>query len=389
MTEKKFFPSIETALGDALHYLFTHKSSGTRVVEYVLKRQKKWGSRDRRLFAETFYSIIRDFNFLYFKSHGFIPKSDEFTEEEVAKIVSFYISGNSPEGENHDIPPWVKFSLNQVLHDRLAEELAPKKLTDFLKMSQQQAPVFIRANASKTTAPHLLEELSSEGVFTEPLSDHCLKLKERKNLFGLSSFKKGLYEIQDFSSQLVAPFLEPEPGMRVVDSCAGAGGKTLHLSALMENRGKIIAMDIHQRRLEELKKRARRVGASNIETREITSSKIIKRLERSADRVLLDVPCSGSGVYRRKPEGKLFFDPLRLKELQSIQEEILNGHSNILKEGGVLVYSTCSVLPSENSKQIERFLSKNKNFELLKEVSVPVGKNDGDGFYMARIKRLS
>jgi 16S rRNA (cytosine967-C5)-methyltransferase len=186
---------------------------------------------------------------------------------------------------------------------------------------------------------------------------------------------------------LIAPFLKVDPGMRVIDACAGAGGKTLHLAALMKNKGRIIAMDVEGWKLEELQKRARRAGVSNLETRVIESSKTVKRLENSADRLLLDVPCSGLGVLKRNPDAKWKLSPEFISEVKELQQHILEDYGTMLKKDGLMVYSTCSVLPSENEEQVEKFLEKTSgNFELVEQKhSWP---SDGfDGFYMALLRK--
>ena len=230
--------------------------------------------------------------------------------------------------------------------------------------------------------------LIKEGIETENLSNNpdALVLSKRKNVFTSQAFKDGMFEVQDASSQLVAPFMDLKEGMRVIDACAGAGGKTLHIAALMNNKGRIIALDTEGWKLEELRKRARRAGASNIETRTIDSSKTIKRLENSADRLLLDVPCSGLGVLRRNPDAKWKLSLEFIEKVKILQQKILNDYSIMLKKGGVLVYSTCSILPSENEMQVEKFLSEKKDFELVEQKSIY--PNEGfDGFFMARIKK--
>jgi 16S rRNA (cytosine967-C5)-methyltransferase len=174
--------------------------------------------------------------------------------------------------------------------------------------------------------------------------------------------------------------------MRVIDACAGGGGKTLHIAALMQNKGRIISMDITQWKLDELKKRARRATASNIEPRLIEGSKTIKRLENSADRVLLDVPCSGSGVIKRNPDAKWKLNLDFIERTKAIQQKILSEYSSMTKKGGQLVYSTCSVLPSENRNQVDEFLKNNENFELIKDKTI-LPSEGFDGFYMALIKR--
>jgi 16S rRNA (cytosine967-C5)-methyltransferase len=177
--------------------------------------------------------------------------------------------------------------------------------------------------------------------------------------------------------------------MRVVDACAGGGGKTLHLAAMMENKGSIIALDTQGWKLEELRKRARRAGASNIETRSIESKKTIKRLYNTADRLLLDVPCSGLGVLRRNPDAKWKLQPEQIDQLRQTQQDILQSYAPITKPGGRMVYATCSILPSENQDQIQTFLasSTGKDFKLISDQKI-LPQDDGfDGFYMALLER--
>ncbi len=175
--------------------------------------------------------------------------------------------------------------------------------------------------------------------------------------------------------------------MRIIDACAGAGGKTLHLAALAKNKGRIIAMDVEQWKLDELQKRARRAGVSNLEPRLIESSKSIKRLEKSADRVLLDVPCSGLGVLKRNPDAKWKLSPEFIQQVRELQHNILSDYGVMLKPGGLMVYSTCSILPSENEEQVRRFLEeKQGEYELVKDKHT--WPSEGyDGFYMALLKK--
>jgi 16S rRNA (cytosine967-C5)-methyltransferase len=174
----------------------------------------------------------------------------------------------------------------------------------------------------------------------------------------------------------------------VIDACAGAGGKTLHLAALMQNKGRIIALDTEQWKLDELQKRGRRGSVSNLETRTIDSSKVIKRLENSADRLLLDVPCSGLGVLKRNPDAKWKLSPEFIQNVMDLQQHILEDYCTMLKPGGIMVYSTCSILPSENQQQVEKFLEKqNEKFKLIHQRHC--WPSEGfDGFYMAKVERI-
>lgn len=210
--------------------------------------------------------------------------------------------------------------------------------------------------------------------------------KKKKNVFLTSAFKEGFFEVQDASSQKIAELLDVKEGMRVVDACAGAGGKTLHIAALMKNKGQIIALDIYEWKLAELKRRAKRAGAFNIETRFIDDNKVIKRLHNTADRLLIDAPCSGLGVLKRNPDSKWKIDEDFINRIKTEQENILQNYSKILKKGGKMVYATCSILPSENGEQVRKFLSENTEFALVKEECIM--PSDGyDGFYMALIAR--
>lgn len=174
----------------------------------------------------------------------------------------------------------------------------------------------------------------------------------------------------------------------MIDACAGAGGKTLHLAALMEGKGQLIAMDTEEWKLEDLKKRARRAGAFNIETRLIDTTKVIKRLHEAADKVLIDAPCSGTGVIRRMPDSKWRDGRERMREILFAQEDILERYAPMAKAGGIVVYSTCSIMPSENEKQIEKFLAKHpEEYRLLEDKHI-MPSEGFDGFYMAKLERL-
>mgnify|MGYP003520941419 FL=1 len=176
--------------------------------------------------------------------------------------------------------------------------------------------------------------------------------------------------------------------MRVVDACAGAGGKTLHLAALMKNKGQIIAMDIHEWKLKELKRRASRNDVQNVQTR-LIEAKTIKKMANTADRLLIDAPCSGFGVLRRNPDAKWKLDQPFLDRIKETQAMILNDYAKIIKVGGLMVYATCSILPSENQEQVEKFLVNNTNYKLISDKTYYPSENGYDGFYMALIERTS
>jgi len=195
--------------------------------------------------------------------------------------------------------------------------------------------------------------------------------------------------VQDASSQKVAEMLDPKPGMRVIDACAGAGGKSLHIATMMENKGQLIAMDIYENKLNELKRRARRNDIFNIETRVIDSTKVIKKLIDKADKVLIDAPCSGLGVLKRNPDAKWKLQPEFLDNIRATQKELLDSYSRMVKPGGQLVYATCSILPSENEMQVKAFLSREegKDFTLLNEEKIMPSKSGFDGFYISLLQK--
>lgn len=247
---------------------------------------------------------------------------------------------------------------------------------------------FIRANTLKTTREELRNMLAAEKVKTRECAlPDALEVLDSSAIFKTETFKKGLFEQQDIGSQEIPLFLDPRPGNKVIDACAGAGGKTLYLSALMKGKGSIIAMDDKDWKLNELKLRARKAGAHNIEPRLIDTTKVIKRQHGKADCVLLDVPCSGSGVLKRNPESKWTDSTDSIRELIEVQADILSRYSKMTKVGGTLVYSTCSIFPCEDHNQIATFLEHNPDFELVAEKTVYPSQG-GDGFYMAKLKRL-
>jgi len=378
----KLFTPIKNGLVSSLAYLFENQSSASKVIQYTFKQNKKWGSRDRKVFAESFYTIVRYAGW-YFSAIGKEVYTD-LTVEEAYKIVSLF-----EEGAELTEPKLfhMKHSISKDLEDVLREEQSEDEMKSFLEASNVEAPVFLRVNSLKTSDKECAAELSREGIESVLIKENCLMLDERKNVFATETFKKGYFEIQDGASQDVAPFMELGKGMRVADSCSGAGGKALHMASKLMNSGTLVAMDIFPRRLEELKKRAKRAGVSNLQIKPIEGTKTVKRMESKFDRVLLDVPCTGAGTYRRKPEAKIFFSKDEHARLRTTQQEILELHSKLVKPGGKLIYATCSVFPSENKKQVEAFLKRHEGFEFEKDESNKVGQGQFDGFYMSRMKK--
>lgn len=284
-----------------------------------------------------------------------------------------------PEPVRDGCPDWLE-QLGQA-------ELGPDWPAERAALAQS-APRFIRVNLLKTSLSALQQQLRSEGIVGQPVKDvpTALQVLGDGALFQTRAFREGWFEQQDAGSQLVAAALPAIPGSRVIDACAGAGGKSLALAAQMQGKGRLLAMDVEQWKLEQLALRAKRAGAGNIEVRQITSGKTVKRLAQKADFLLLDVPCSGSGVLRRNPDAK-WQQPMRLHELRQLQQDILQRYSRMLAPGGELVYATCSIFPSENEQQIRLFLSHNSQFSLQAEQQIRPAQTGFDGFYWARLRR--
>ena len=390
---------------DALAEIFNDGKYADKVIEKTLKRDKRWGSRDRSFIAETTYDIVR-----WKRLYAEIAEVKEpFSREDLFRIFAVWCVLRGVK-----IPEWPQFegtpvrrikgkfdelsrtrkfreSVPDWLDELGVKELGEKIWTQELSALNTQAPVVLRANSLKTDPDKLAGILLEEGIETNKVRNYpeALELKERSNVFRTKAFQDGLFEVQDANSQRVAEFLDVQPGMRVVDTCAGAGGKTLHLAALLENRGQIIALDIYGNKLKELKRRAKRAGAHNVETRNIETTKVIKKLYNSADRVLIDAPCSGLGVLSRNPDAKWKLQPEFLEKINKTQAEILQQYSRILKKGGKMVYATCSILPSENDKQVQKFLKtdEGKEFRLLREKKILSSESGYDGFYMALLEK--
>ncbi len=379
---------------------FQDKKYADKVLERLLKAHKKWGSADRQVVSEIFYDIVRWKKRLeYYMGEGTKPsniynlilayllwkkvkykKFDEFDGIKTGGILSKLDKKTFPtKAIEHSVPDWLAGLFEKELGAKWEKEMSALN---------EQAPVILRANSLKISAENLVKILKEEGVNSFVLIGYsdAVQLEEKKNVFLTSAFKEGFFEVQDASSQKIAELLDVKEGMRVVDACAGAGGKTLHIAALMKNKGQIIALDIYEWKLAELKRRAKRAGAFNIETRFIEDNKVIKRLHNTADRLLIDAPCSGLGVLKRNPDSKWKIDEDFINRIKTEQENILQNYSKILKKGGKMVYATCSILPSENGEQVRKFLAENTEFALVKEENIM--PSDGyDGFYMALIER--
>ena len=274
----------------------------------------------------------------------------------------------------------------------------------------QRAPLAVRVNTTRVSREQLIAQLAEEHVVARPtpLSPVGLVFETRVNAFGLSAFRDGLFEVMDEGSQLVAEVVAPPPGGRVVDACAGAGGKTLALSAALAGKGRVLALDTDGKKLEELRRRARRAGLSNVAARPVADAGVALPAEARLaawDRVLVDAPCSGLGTLRRNPEARWRLRPADVDGFPARQVGLLVSYAPLTAVGGRLIYATCTVNRRENEGVVERFLAERDDF-----VRVPVKEiwgrpraetvgdgltlrlypdnHDTDGFFAAVLRRV-
>jgi len=253
----------------------------------------------------------------------------------------------------HGLPLWFM----QEIVDRVGIEDAPDALAAF----DRQAPIALRTNRLITSRHDLRLRLERDGVAAQEgrYSPDALLLKRRLNAHGLPEFRQGMFEVQDEGSQMLSIILDPHPHWRVFDACAGGGGKTLHMAAIMRGKGEVWAHDINPRRLADIRPRLKRSGAQNVR---IASHEHYLQMRSgwvaSFDAVMIDAPCSGLGVLRRNPGARLTIDTEAVNRLVELQATILTEYSRLVRPGGLLLYATCSLMSSENENQIEQFLAR-------------------------------
>ncbi|MFO0578044.1 MAG: class I SAM-dependent methyltransferase [Polyangia bacterium] len=294
-------------------------------------------------------------------------------------------AGQAPEGlsriaEVLSYPDWIA----RLLIDDLGAEAG----VAVLRAQNHRAPLTVRANLLRCTRDELAERLLREGIESTPtaLAPHGLQLHTRTNAYGLAAFQEGWFELQDEGSQLIAELVQPPPGSLVVDACAGAGGKTLAIGALLHNRGRLVAIDVDRDKLDELKRRARRAGLTNVQVlctsmaegsdadrgageaagRRVPFQPLPADLySRGAARVLVDAPCSGLGVLRRNPEARWRLRREDLDEIGAKQRAILCGAARLVQPGGRLIYATCTILQRENDDVVAALLRERPDFSIV------------------------
>jgi 16S rRNA (cytosine967-C5)-methyltransferase len=406
----------------------------------AFRKNRQLGSSDRRLVSEAVYGLIRWDRRLEAITEETLSRRRERREAlsavaraELKLLIYEVRSGLTVEGEEfrrlmHSEPDLtaitsddaglgtrvgiereaVRRSYPSWLLERFVADVGEPEAMELADAMNRRAPLAIRVNTLLISRDKLAERLANEGIVTRPapLSPFGLLLETRVNVFGLSAFTEGLFEVMDEGSQLVAEAVAPPPGGKVVDACAGAGGKTLGLAALLGGQGRILALDSNGKKLEELRRRARRAGLSNVAAREVKGSALPDEARLGAwDRVLVDAPCSGLGTLRRNPEARWRLTSAAVDSFPPQQLSLLVTYAPLVAVGGRLVYATCTVMRSENDQVIERFLAERPDFVLMplkeiwgKERALPLGggsllrltpqAHDTDGFFTAVMRRI-
>jgi 16S rRNA (cytosine967-C5)-methyltransferase len=395
----KLHKNLCDAIANGIDQIFIQGAYTHQVVEQLLLSNKKWGARDRNFIAEHLYSLVRYQRLycygagideiishtdiwkvlgVYFLDKGYLlPIWPEWADIDSDAARLLIAQGQTIRKIRESIPDWLDEIGSEQLGDQWDKELHALNET---------APLYLRVNTLKSSLDKIGEYLRAGGIefSTSDLAPDAIIIHTKNNLRNSQPYKDGWFEVQDISSQQVARVLDPRPGMTVIDACAGAGGKALHIAALMQAKGEVIAIDLYPDKLKELENRARRNGAGNVRA-SLYSDGMEGQYRGEADRLLLDVPCSALGVMRRNPDTKWKLKPEVLDELIIKQRDILERYSIMVKTGGIMVYATCSILPSENEDQIAHFMASHPGFEKLSEEKIMPHGSGGDGFYICKM----
>ncbi len=354
-------------------------------MDRFFRSQTRLGPKERGAIAETVYGSLRHHRLLCALAETSEPRAviaawlAAFEGYAARQLASLGVP--HPEAlvararaDRALLPFAVKNSLPDWLAARLHALLPSSEVQAAADALLAPAPLDVRANTLKTDRTPLQQAFAAAGhdLQPTPLSPWGLRRLSRASLFRTDAFASGQFEVQDEGSQLIAPLLEPRRGERIVDYCAGAGGKTLHLSALLANTGTLYAFDTSQKRLDRLRERAARAGCDNIRIQTLGAGHDgrIKRLYGKIDRVLVDAPCSGTGTLRRSPDAKWRLAEARIATLSHEARDILNQAARLVRPGGRLVYATCSLLPEENEDVITDFLAEHGDYTALNAAEI-------------------
>ncbi len=354
------------------------------LIDVFFRQRRYLGAHDRRELAESAYGLLRQRRLL----QALVARVDEQKSLEPAWLLAAYkihIEKRPPESLNETARPLSFQQIKKIAEQSPAElgrdnigvrlsfpdwlvaalqQQHGKESVPLLEALNQPPPLTLRVNTLQATREACLRELQKRGFDCAPaaLSPMGIQLAKRTNLFALDLFREGWFEVQDEGSQLISLLLDPKPSWRVADVCAGGGGKTLHLASLMKNRGELFAFDVVAPRLENLKKRVRRSGIHNVRTQVLQPNAVPQNLLGQFDAVLIDAPCTGTGVLRRNPDAKWKITAEMVQELAAKQKGIIAHYASLLKPGGRLVYATCSLMAEENEQIVEGFLQEHAGF---------------------------
>ncbi len=282
-------------------------------------------------------------------------------------------------------------SMPMWLVEKLIEEKGEKETEAICKCSNLKPNLIVRVNTLKTTTEDFLKTLEEQNIeYKKTTQQNFIILKNIKNLENLELFKQGYFTVQDLSAGLAGSTLNPKPGEKVLDCCSAPGGKTTYLAEIMENKGYIEAWDVHEHRVNLVEQTSKRLGINIINTKVKDATIFDKKYVEKFDKILLDVPCLGIGVIKRKPDIKWQRKPDDIEEITKLQLKILTTCSNYLKKGGELVYSTCSILKEENQNIIERFLKENRNYKFFDDNNPYININTNeiqDGFFICKLTK--
>jgi 16S rRNA (cytosine967-C5)-methyltransferase len=374
-------PAIITHTEEVLREIlrFTGPADGT--LSRYFRDHPKLGSRERGVIAEAVYGLLRNKSvYTNFSETGTGSPMRRLTLLGLADAVGIDSLGGLSEEETvwltrvmeidrTLLPASLRANLPQWLYDKLVARDGEEATLQLAEALSRPAPLDLRVNALKTTRDEVIASLAEAPILGEPTPYAALGIRVVKKpaLQNLPLFKNGSIEVQDEGSQLLAQVVGAKRGEMVVDFCAGAGGKTLALGAMMRNTGRLYAFDVSDKRLAKLKPRLARSGLSNVHPVLIAheNDAKIKRLAGKIDRVLVDAPCSGLGTLRRNPDVKWRQTPQSIIELNAKQAAILSGAARLVKAGGRLVYATCSLLDEENEAIVSQFLSTHDDFSLV------------------------
>lgn len=410
---------VEAAIG-LLEAIGAERAPADDVVAEYFRRHRFAGVKDRAAISKHIYGVLRRRGQIdwWLEHQGASPDArhrllaelalfEEWNPEAIARACDGdrfrpraldegeralvdALAGAKP--QHRDMPPAARGNFPDWLLPYLDRALGRDLMREMAAM-EGEAPLDLRVNTLKTTRAKALAALEEEGIeaLRTPLSPLGLRVFGRVPLGGLDVFRSGAVEVQDEGSQVAAALADARSGMRVVDFCAGAGGKTLALAASMENRGHLVACEVSSKRLERATQRLRRAGASIVQRVPLSNErdKWVKKHAASFDRVFVDAPCTGTGTWRRNPDAKWRLKQEDVTELAALQAEILDSAQRLVKPGGRLIYATCSLLMEENEDQIARFLETHPDFAALPVASVWAETLEGDCPARADALRLS